>query len=124
VEENAPQPRPILGYFTLNMCQIVSESLPAPFAGKFPREVAGIKLGRLAVARGFQRVGLGQLLLATAMEKVLQIFEAAGGIGLFVDAKDEDAKRYYERFGFVPLRQNPLQMFLPLETVRRGARMV
>jgi hypothetical protein len=33
-------------------------------------------------------------LLVAAMEKFIEIFNTAGGIGLFVDAKDQDAKRY------------------------------
>jgi hypothetical protein len=30
------------------------------------------------------------------MRKFIGIFNTAGGIGLFVDAKDQEAKRYYE----------------------------
>ena len=122
VKEGAPEPKAILGYFTLNICQLKSEVLPERMARKLPREVSGIKLGRLAVSKAVQRTGLGQLLLATAMRKVLDVFESAGGVGLFVDAKDQTAKAYYERFGFVSLSDNPLQMFLPIETVRLGAR--
>jgi hypothetical protein len=43
---------------------------------------------------------------------------ASGGIGLFVDAKDKAAQVYYERFGFVYLPDGPLQLFLPLPTLR------
>ena len=52
--------------------------------------------------------------------KVLGVFESAGGIGLFVGAKDNAAKAYYQRFGFVPLPENPLQLFLPLQTQRKA----
>jgi hypothetical protein len=31
-----------------------------------------------------------------------------------------DAKAYHERFGFVPLLDNPLLLFLPLQTIREG----
>jgi hypothetical protein len=51
------------------------------------------------------------------MRKVLEVFESAGGIGMFVDAKDEIAKRYYVRFGFISLPDNPLLLFLPLKTI-------
>jgi ribosomal protein S18 acetylase RimI-like enzyme len=37
-----------------------------------------------------------------AMQRTLMIAENAGIIGLFVDAKDEVAKAYYERYGFEP----------------------
>ncbi len=52
-------------------------------------------------AKAHQRQGIGKTLLVAAMGKFIEIFNSAGGIGLFVDAKDQDAKRYYEQFGFV-----------------------
>ncbi|HOY60483.1 MAG TPA: GNAT family N-acetyltransferase [Verrucomicrobiota bacterium] len=120
VEEEAREPKTVLGFFTLNICQIRADQLSAELARKLPREVAGIKLGRLAVAASRQRQGLGKLLLVAAMNKVVEVFESAGGIGLFVDAKDEAARGYYQQFGFMPLPDNPLQLFLPLPTLRKA----
>ena len=82
--------------------------------------MAGLKLGRLAISADRQRQGLGKILLVAATEKVLEVFESAGGIGLFVDAKDAAARTYYERFGFEALPDNPLQLFLPLALVRKA----
>ncbi len=120
VEEKAEAPTPILGFCTVNICQLKAEQLPAETARKLPREVPGLKLGRLAVAQGRHGQGLGKLLLIAAMQKVLEVFESAGGIGLFVEAKDEVAKAFYEHFGFVSLPDNPLQLFLPLQTIREA----
>jgi len=120
VEDNAVVPKEILGFFTLNICQIKTEYLSPDLARKFPKEIAGIKLGRLAVAKYRQRQGIGKTLLVAAMEKVQEVFRSAGGIGLFVDAKDEAAKAYYEGFGFVPLPFNPLQLFLPLDSIQQA----
>ncbi len=53
------------------------------------------------------------------MKKVIEVFESAGGIGLFVAAKGDAARAYYERFGFVPLPDHALQLFLPLQTLRK-----
>jgi len=52
------------------------------------------------------------------MEKFIEIFNAAGGIGLFVDAKDQDARRYYEQFGFISLPSNELELFLPVKAIQ------
>ena len=120
VEEAAREPKPVLGFFTLNICQIRADQLSAELARKLPRDVAGIKLGRLAVAANQQRQGLGKLLLVTALRKVLEVFESVGGIGLFVDAKDEAAGGYYQQFGFIPLPDSALQLFLPLPTLRKA----
>jgi ribosomal protein S18 acetylase RimI-like enzyme len=120
VDEDASVPKPIVGFFSLNLCQIKSESLSPAEARKLPREVSGIRLGRLAVAKVCQRQGIGKILLAAAMEKFLEIFNTAGGIGLFVDAKDEEAKRYYEQFGFVALPSDELELFLPVKTIQEA----
>jgi ribosomal protein S18 acetylase RimI-like enzyme len=120
VEEQAAEPKPILGFFSLNLCQIKSELLSPEEARKLPREAAGIRLGRLAVDREYQRQGIGRTLLVAAMGKFLEIFNSAGGIGLFVDAKDHAAKHYYEQFGFVPLPSNELELFLPVKTIQEA----
>lgn len=120
VEEAAPEPKPILGFFSLNLCQIKSEALTLEQARRLPRDVSGVLLGRLAVAQGLQRQGIGKLLLIGAMRKLMEIFDAAGGIGLFVDAKDQEARRYYEQFGFVSLPSNELELFLPVRTLQEA----
>ena len=118
VEEDASEPKPILGFFSLNLCQVKSESLSPPEASKLPRDVSGIRLGRLAVAKAYQPQGIGKALLAAAMGKFMEIFKTAGGIGLFVDAKDQEAKCYYQQFGFVSLPSNELELFLPAKTIQ------
>jgi hypothetical protein len=42
-----------------------------------------------------------------------------GIIGFFVDAKDEGAAGFYRHFGFIPLPDNPLELFLPIATIRK-----
>ena len=120
VDEGASASKPVIGFFSLNLCQIKSESLSPPEAKKLPRDVSGIRLGRLAVAKAYQRQGIGKILLVAAMGKFIEIFNAAGGIGLFVDAKDQEARRYYEQFGFIALPSNELELFLPVKTIQNA----
>jgi ribosomal protein S18 acetylase RimI-like enzyme len=120
VDESAVTPKPILGFFALNICQVKSESLTPQEAKKLPRDVSGVRLGRLAVSKAYQRQGIGNTLLVAAMGKFMEIFNTAGGIGLFVDAKDQDAKRYYEQFGFVSLPTNEMELFLPVKTIQEA----
>ena len=113
------QEKPILGYFTLTLCEVRMEHLPATYAKKYPQHgLPAVRLARLAVSRKYQRKGYGGLLLAEAIHRTVLIAEQAGLIGLFVDAKDECAHKFYERYGFVSLPGHPLQLFLPLETLR------
>jgi GNAT superfamily N-acetyltransferase len=121
VDAESAEPKPILGFFSLTLCQVKPGMLAPADAKKLPDQTFGILLGRLAVAKGLQGQGLGKILVGAALEKFMAIFEAAGGIGLFVDAKDEHARRFYEGFGFVPLPSNPFQLFLPVKTIQLAA---
>jgi ribosomal protein S18 acetylase RimI-like enzyme len=111
-------PRIIIGFFTLTICEIRSEKLPSEIAKKYPSQVPGVKLARLAVDRQWQRQGIGEILMVEAMQRALIVADTAGGIGLFVDAKDEAAQSYYARYGFITLADNPLEMFLPLSLLK------
>ncbi len=108
----------VIGFFTLTICEVRSEKLPSAIAKKYPAQVPGVKLARLAVAKQWQRQGIGEILMVEAMQRALLVADTAGGIGLFVDAKDEAAQSYYARYGFIILEDNPLAMFLPLSVLR------
>lgn len=118
VEDEAPDI--ILGYVTMRLAEIVTDSLPPRYAKKYPAKAHGVKLARLAVARSRQRQGLGALMMVHAMRRALQVADSAGIIGLFVDAKDAAASRYYRRFGFLPLPDDPHKLFIPLATLRQA----
>ncbi|MGM3306093.1 GNAT family N-acetyltransferase [Anabaena sp. WFMT] len=113
------QPKTIIGFFTLSISEVQTEKLPPQLAKKYPTKVPGVKLARLAVTQDWQYQGIGEILMIEAMKRALVIAENAGVIGLFVDAKDEKAKAYYQRYGFVSLLDNTLEMFLPLETIKQ-----
>ncbi len=66
-----------------------------------------------------QHKGYGNYLIGSAVEKVILISENVGIIGLFVDAKDNHTKEYYEQFGFISLNGKPLVLFLPIKTLLR-----
>jgi GNAT superfamily N-acetyltransferase len=113
-------PARILGFMTLALCEVVAESLPEKYAKKYPERTHGVKLGRLAVDLPCQRAGYGALMMLHAMRKALEVADATGIVGFFVDAKDPSAQGYYLRFGFIPLPDDPLRLFLPLATLRKA----
>jgi GNAT superfamily N-acetyltransferase len=122
VDEAARLPKPVLGFFTLSMCQVLSDDLPQRWAKRLPAQIPAMKLGRLAVSHGHQGVGLGRILIVDAIQRVAAVSDTAGGIGLFVDAKDERVARWYARFGFEPTPTAPLTLFLPMATLQALAR--
>ena len=119
VEDTGSTPKPVIGFFTLSLCQVLASNVPPKWAKKLPREIPAMRLGRLAVARARQREGLGKVLLVEAIYKVAAVASAAGGIGLFVDAKDQSAAEFYSHFGFEASPTEPLTLFMPMQTVRR-----
>lgn len=103
----------ICGYFALTLAELENQQLPENWRRKLPRRIPGVRLGRLAVDKQFQGKGLGELLLVNALTRARRIYQEAGGIGLFVDAIDEQAAGYYQRLGFQAAPDNPLLLFLP-----------
>ena len=106
------EPNSICGYYALTLAELENRNLPEAWRKKMPRRIPGVKLGRLAVDKRFQGKGLGDLLLVDALTRAQRIYQEAGGIGLFVDAIDEQAAGYYKRFGFEAMPNNPLLLFL------------
>ncbi|NVN90277.1 MAG: GNAT family N-acetyltransferase [Desulfuromonadales bacterium] len=116
-------PHLILGYFTLSFLEIDAGSLPVKYSRTLPKlaRLPGAKLARLAVDTSSQGKGYGELLLADAVKRVLATTQESGAItGFFVDAKNESIKNFYIRFGFIPLRDEPLKVFLPLSALVKG----
>jgi ribosomal protein S18 acetylase RimI-like enzyme len=105
-------PDSICGYYALTLAELENNNLPEAWRKKMPRRIPGVKLGRLAVDIKFQCKGLGDLMLVDALTRAKRIYQEAGGIGLFVDAIDEQAAGYYKRFGFESTPDNPLLLFL------------
>ena len=110
IREEAPDR--ICAYCALTLAELENRHLPQAWRKKLPRRIPGVRLGRLAVDSRFQGKRLGELLLIDALTRVRRIYTEAGGIGLFVDAIDEQAAGYYRRFGFVSAPDNPLLLFL------------
>ncbi len=121
VDEHAAAPKPVLGFFTISLCHVLGQQVPPKWAKKLPAQIPAMRLGRLAVARTHHGGGYGKALLVEALHRIARVAELAGGIGLFVDAKDEAAAAFYARFGFEPTPSGPLTLFMPVETIRQLA---
>lgn len=110
----------IAGYYTLASSSVSLIDLPPDTRKRLPRypTVPAVRMGRLAVDRGFKGMGLGAALLADALTRAARSEIAAHA--LIVDAKDETALAFYRHHGFITLLDAPLTAFLPLGTVSRG----
>ena len=105
----------VLGFYTLSALSIDLVSLPDELSRKLPRHpVPCALIGRLAVDRSAHGRGLGRMLLADAVKRTVAAGESVAMHTLIVDAANDDAKRFCERFGFAPLTDDPMRLFLPL----------
>lgn len=119
VAVSAEAPSRVLGYYTISPGAVAFAQAPAAVTRGLARhEVPVFRLGRLAVALSVQGRGLGADLLLAAGERALAVAREVGGIALAIDAKDERAACWYERFGALRLLDDPAKLVLPLETVR------
>jgi GNAT superfamily N-acetyltransferase len=109
----------IAGYYTLSATSIQLGELPALTVRKLPRYplVPATLLGRLAVDRRQQRKGYGRFLLADALYRAAR--SEVASFAVLVDAKDDGARRFYERESFLPLPDQPMKLFRPTADIRR-----
>ena len=110
----------IFGFYSLAMSGIRKENLPTKYIGRFPNFPLPVaRLARLAVAIRHQRKGLGELLLADALQRCLRLSVEIGMIGVVVDAKDEQARGWYERYEFEQLPDSPFTLWLPTTVIEK-----
>ncbi len=114
----ATTPDTILGYYTISPGAIAFAKAPATMTKRLGRyEVPVFRLGRLAVAVAVQGRGLGGDLLLAAGARALAVAGEVGGVALAIDAKDDRAAAWYERFGALRLLHDRLKLVLPLEVI-------
>ena len=110
----------VVGYFSLTVGQVDTLDVPERIRkgmGQYPIPV--VILARRAVSIQDQGRGIGVGMLQDAIRRTLVISEQAGVRALLTHPIDEDAARFYERFGFMssPLREQ--QLLLLLKDARR-----
>ena len=76
-------------------------------------------LGRLAVDQATKGQGLGEHLLLDALQRSLMHADQIAAIAVVVDAKSEEAARFYGHYGFKPLQAHPRRLFVPMTTVAK-----
>jgi ribosomal protein S18 acetylase RimI-like enzyme len=110
----------IAGCYSLSAASFAKEQLPPTMAKRLPHyPVPAAVLGRLAVAREHQGRGLGETLLLDAVRRVIRASTAMAVYAIIVDAKNENAETFYQRYGFRAFASAPSRLFLPLETFEK-----
>lgn len=107
----------IAGYYTLSSTAVNVGEWPAQTVRKLPRYplIPATLLGRLAVDRRHQGNGYGRFLLADALFRAVS--SEIASFAVIVDAKDENARRFYERESFLPFPDQLLKLFRPMTDI-------
>ena len=107
----------VAGYYTLSSTAVNVGDWPAATVRKLPRYpvIPATLLGRLAVDRRYQGNGYGRFLLADALFRSVR--SEIASFAIIVEAKDENALRFYERESFLPFPDQPLKLFRPMADI-------
>lgn len=103
----------VMGFYAISMAELVNGDLPAVSRKRLPAKVPVFRLGRLATSKNHQGKGIGEFMLFDAIDRVSRIASEVGGVGLVVNAKPA-AVDFYSRYGFEPMADHPLNLFLPI----------
>lgn len=104
----------VVGFYSLSSYTLALTDLPQEIAKKLPRydAIPAALIGRLARDVRARGRGVGELLLADAVRRILGAGRSLAVFAIVVDAKDERAADFYRGFGFRPFPSRPLRLFL------------
>jgi GNAT superfamily N-acetyltransferase len=111
----------VAGFYTLSTHSVRLQSLPPDVARKLPRydQLPVVLLGRLALDQRYAGQGLGEVLLLNALEKALLSTTTIAAMAVVVDAKGDDARRFYERYGFQRMTDDQYRLFIAMGTIAK-----
>jgi len=113
-------PTRIAGFYSLSSASMLLGDLPDHEAKKLPRypDVPAVLIGRLARDRSFP--GTGSLLLMDAIRRVVSHVGEVAAAMIIVDAKNNAAQRFYEKYGFQSVPNVAGRLFLPMRTAEQA----
>jgi len=117
----------VIGFYGINMHAISVRDMPENYkkkAGKHGLLPAAF-IAMIGVDYAQQGKGIGSILLVDALSRITRVSDDIGTCVIVLDVFDDGdtdtvAKRksYYESFGFIPLPDQPLRLFMPIQTAR------
>ena len=94
----------VVGFYSLAMGSVEKAAAPSRLVRGLPRHpVPMVLLARLAIDESAQGAGLGTSLLFEALHRAALAAEHAAARLIAVDPIDDDARRFYLRWGFAPV---------------------
>jgi GNAT superfamily N-acetyltransferase len=109
----------VVGYHALSVASIEHGEATDRAQKGMPRNpIPAMLLARLAVDKTAQGKGVGAFLLRDAMTRAVSVAEQAGVRLLLVHAANEEARSFYEQFGFEASPTDPMNLQLLIKDIR------
>jgi GNAT superfamily N-acetyltransferase len=90
----------VVGYYALAAHKVSRDGVPSRLGRGGPVEIPAVLLARLALSTHLRGSGLGALLVADALQRVVQATRTVGARLVVVDALSEKVAHFYEGLGF------------------------
>ena len=110
----------VVGYYALASGGVALAKATGRVRRNMPDPLPVMILGRLAVERGWQGRNVGKSLLKDAILRTLQAAEIGGIRAILVHAISEEAKRFYERYGFSASPVDPMTLMITVADTRKA----
>lgn len=104
----------VVGYYSLSAFTLSLDEMPNDLAAKLPRydRVPAALIGRLARHERCRGQGIGEILIADALNRIVSVARDLAVFAIVVEAKDLKASEFYQSFGFIPFPLHPQRLFL------------
>jgi ribosomal protein S18 acetylase RimI-like enzyme len=112
----------VVGFYRISSFTLSIQDLPEEIGRKLPRYDAlpAALIGRLARDQRARGRGVGELLLADAVRRILGAGRSLAVFAIVVDAKNDRAAKFYRGFGFRAFPLRPSRLYLPTATAVAG----
>jgi GNAT superfamily N-acetyltransferase len=110
----------VVGYYALASGGVALAQAPGRVRRNMPDPLPVMVVGRLAIEKGWQGRNIGRGLLRDAVLRTLQAAEIGGIRAILVHAISEDAKRFYERYGFTASPIEPMTLMITISDANKA----
>lgn len=108
-----------MGYFSIVPTNVAPSELPKKIRAGYTVPIPGYLISKLALSRELQGKGFGTFLLLDALETIAAAANLGGGRLAVVDAIDEVAFSFYQRFGLRPIGESE-RLYLRIDEIRES----
>ena len=110
----------VVGYYALAVGAVTHADAPGRVRRNMPDPVPVMIIGRLAIDQVMQGHSIGPALLRDAVLRTIQAAEIAGIRAILVHAISDRAKRFYEKWGFIPSPVDPMTLMITLAEAQKA----